>query len=107
MRCAMNKCQHQLVCYGIFASSACFCYFIKQEEENKMAVCMSYICIIFRPRLIALFSSSFLFVVGLLSLQHIENCNAQECFSKKGRQKMAHGRKFSNPGVHRTQSRNG
>ena len=72
----MNKCQHQLVCYGLYPSSACFCYFIKEEEENKMAVCMSNVGIIFRPRLIASFSSSFLFIVSLLSLQHTENCNA-------------------------------
>ena len=48
---------------------------------------MSFVGIIFQPRLIALFSSSFLFIV---SLQHIENCNALECFSKQGREKMAH-----------------
>ena len=93
----MNKCQHQLVCYGLYPSSACFCYFLKQEEANKMSACMSYVGIIFRPRLLALFSSFFLFIVSLLSLQHIENCNAQVCFSKQGRKKMAHGHKFSNP----------
>ena len=85
----MNKFQHQLVCYGLYPSSACFCYFLKQQEENKMSVCMSFVGIIFRPRLIALFSS-FLFIVSLLSLQHIEKCNAQECFSKEGHEKMAH-----------------
>ena len=74
----MNKCQHQLVCYGLYPTSTCFCYFLKQEQENKMSACMSYVGIIFRPRLIALFSSSFLFIVSLLSLQHIENCNAQD-----------------------------
>ena len=58
---------------------------------------MSYVSIIFRPRLIALFSSSFLFIVNLLSLQHIENCNALECFSKQRREEMANGRKFSSP----------
>ena len=78
----MNKFQHQLVCYGLYPSSACFCYFLKQEEENKMSACMSFVSITFWPRLIALFSSSFLFIVSLLSLQHIKNCNAQECFSK-------------------------
>ena len=83
----MNKYQHQLVCYGLYPSSACFCYFLKQEEENKMSACMSYVAIIFRPRLLALFSSSFLFIVSLLSLQHIENCNVQECFSKQGSEK--------------------
>ena len=95
----MNKYQHQLVCYGLYPSSACFCYFLKQEEENKMSACtgMSYVGIIFRPRLIAIFSSPFLFIVSLLSSQHIENCNAIECFSKQGREKMAHTRKFSNP----------
>ena len=107
MWCAMNKCQHQLVCYGLYSSSACFCYFLKQEEENKVSACMSDVDIIFRPRLNALFSSFFLFIVSLLSLQHTENCNAQECFSKQGCEKMAHGRKFSNPLVHRTQSRHG
>ena len=107
MCCVMNKCQHQLVCYGLYPSSACFCYFLKQEEENKMSACMSYVVIIFRLGLIALFSSSFLFIVSLLSLQHIQNCNAQECFSKQGLETMAHGCKFSNPRVHRTQSRNG
>ena len=65
---------------------------------------MSYVGIIFRPRLITLFSSSFLFIVSLLSLQQYENYNAQECFSKHGRERIAHGRK---PHVHRTQSRNG
>ena len=100
----MNKCQHQF-CYGLYPS-ACFYYFFKQEEENKMSGCMSYIGIIFQPRLIALFSS-FHFIVSLLSLQHIENCNAQECFSKQGHTKMVHRCKFSNPHVHRTQSRNG
>ena len=58
---------------------------------------MSYVGIIFRPRLIALVSFSFLFIFSLLSLQHIENCNAQECFSTQGRKKIAHGCKFSNP----------
>ena len=58
MLCVINKFQHQLVCYGLYPSSACFCYFLKQEE-NKMSACMSYVGIIFRPRLIALFSSSF------------------------------------------------
>ena len=53
---------------------------------------MFYVGIIFRPRLTALFSSSFLFIVSLLSLQGTENCNALECFSKQGREKMAHGR---------------
>ena len=107
MWCIMNKCQHQLVCYGLYPSSACFCYFLKQKEENQMSACMSFVGIIFRPRLTALFSSSYLFIVSLHSLQHIENCNALECFSKVGREKMAHGHKFSNTRVHRTQSRNG
>ena len=102
----MNKCQHHLVCYGLYPSSACFCYFLKQEEENKMSACMSYVGIILQPRLIALFSS-FLFIVSLLCLQHIESWNAQECFSKQGREKMAHRHKFSKPRVNRTQSRNG
>ena len=30
MWCVMNKCQHQLVCYGLYPSSACFCYFLKK-----------------------------------------------------------------------------
>ena len=84
MSCIMNKCQHQLVCYGLYPSSECFCYFLKQEEENKMSVCMSYVGIIFRTRLIALFSCSFLFIV---SLQRIKYCNAQECFSSKDMKK--------------------
>ena len=87
MWCVINKCQHQLVCYGLYPSSACFCYFLKKEEENKMSACMSYGGITFPPRLIALFSSSFLFIVSLLSLQQIENRNAQECFSNQGRKK--------------------
>ena len=107
MWCVMNKCQHQLVRYWLYPSSACFCYLLKREEENKMSACMSYVGIIFPPRLIALYSSSFLFIVSLLSLQQIENCNALECFSKQGREKMAHERKFSNPRVLMTQSRNG
>ena len=64
----MNKCQHKLVCYGLYPSSACFCYFLKQQDENKMSVSMSYVSIIFQPRLIALFSSPFLFNISLLSL---------------------------------------
>ena len=60
MWCVMNIFQHQLVCYGLYPSSACFCYFLKQQEENKMSACMSYVGIIFR--LTALFSSSFLFL---------------------------------------------
>ena len=106
MWCVMNKCQHQIACYGLYPSSACFRYFLKQEEENEMSACMSYVGIIFRPRLLTLFSS-FLFIVSLLILQPIEKCNAQECFSKQRRKKMAHRRKFSNPRVYRTQSRNG
>ena len=42
MWCVMNKCQQQLVCYGLYPSSACFCNFLKQEEENKMSACMTY-----------------------------------------------------------------
>ena len=51
MWCVMNKCQHQFVCYGLYPSSACLC-----QEEIKMSACMSYLGIIFRPRLFALFS---------------------------------------------------
>ena len=67
----MNKCQHQLVCYGLYPSSACICYFLKQEEENKMSACMSYMSAYFPTQ------ASFLFTVSFLSLQQIENCNAQ------------------------------
>ena len=91
----MNKCLHQLVCYGLYPSSACFCPFKKQQEENEMSACMSNVCIIFQPRLIALFS--FFFNVSLLNFQHIESWNAHKCFSMKGHEKMAHGRKFSSP----------
>ena len=97
MWCVMNKCQHQLVCYGLYPSSACFCYFLKQEEENKMSACMSYVGVIFRSRLIALFSYSFLFFVSLLSLHHIENCNAQEWFSKQGHEKWPTNANFQPP----------
>ena len=65
----MNKCQHQLVCCGLYQSSACFCYFLKQEEENKMS-CMSSVGIVFRPRLIALFSSP-LFLLSVYSVYNI------------------------------------
>ena len=41
MWCVMNKCQKQFVCFGFYPSSACFCHFHKQEEENKMSVCMA------------------------------------------------------------------
>ena len=92
MWCVMIICQHKLVCYWLYPSSACFSYFLKEEEENKMSACMSYVSIIFRPRLTALFSSSYLFIVSLHSLQHIENCSALECFSKVGREKMTHRR---------------
>ena len=97
MWCVMNNCQHQLVCYGLYPSSACFCYFLKQDKENKMSACMSYVGIIFRPRLIALFYSSFLFIVSLHNLQHIENCNAQECFSKQRREKWPTDANFQTP----------
>ena len=69
-----------------------------------MSACMSFVGIIFRPRLIALFSS-FLFIVSLLSLQHIEKCNAQECFSKEGHEKNGPLTQISNPRVHRMQRR--
>ena len=52
-----------------------------------------HVGIIFRPRLFAPFS--FLFIVCLLILQHVESWNAQECFSMQGREKMVHRRKFS------------
>ena len=97
MWCVMYKCQHQLVCYGLYPSSACFCYFLKQEKENKMSACISYVSIIFRPRQIALFSSSFLFIFSLHSLPHIENCNAQECFSKQGHEKWPTDTNFLTP----------
>ena len=41
MWCVMNKCQNQLVCYGLYPSSACFCHFQKQDEENKISACMA------------------------------------------------------------------
>ena len=72
-----------------------FATFKKQQEENEMSACMSNVCIIFQPRLIALFS--FFFNVSLLNFQHIESWNAHKCFSMKGHEKMAHGRKFSSP----------
>ena len=62
----MNICQHQLACYGLYPSSACFCYFLQEEEENKMAACMSYVSIIFRPRLIIFF-----FLFSVYSLYNI------------------------------------
>ena len=79
------------------------------QEKNKMSACNVLILCRhnFPTQADFIICFFFLFIVSLLSLQHVESWNAQECFSKQGREKIAHARKFSSPFVHRAQSING